>query len=71
MAKPKGDGKTKHEVKGRSPVRLNYKYKFEEEFGQPFNEWLEVIKSKSNEVLGNFIVKEDMALTTAFVSQEK
>jgi hypothetical protein len=46
MSEPKVDDKMKHEGKRRSLVRLNYKNKFEEEFGEPYNEWLEAIESK-------------------------
>jgi hypothetical protein len=58
MSKLKGNNETKYEVKGRSLVRLDYEYKFEE-FGEPCDERLEAIESKSNKVLGNFIAKED------------
>jgi hypothetical protein len=44
--------------------------KFEKEFGEPCGEWLGVIKSMSNEVLGNFAAKEDKALNTAFRSRK-
>jgi hypothetical protein len=71
MPEPKGDNKTKHEVKGRSLVRLDYKYKFEEEFSEPCDEWLGTIELKINEVFGNFIAKEDRALTVAFSGRIK
>jgi hypothetical protein len=35
----KNDGEMNHEVKSRSLVRLNYKYKFEEEFGEHCDKW--------------------------------
>jgi hypothetical protein len=71
MLEPKGDGETKHEVKGKRLVSLNYEYKFEKEFGKPCIKWLGLIVSMSNEVLGNFIIKEDRALSAAFGSREK
>jgi hypothetical protein len=70
-AELKGNGETKHEVKGKILVSLNYEYKFEKEFGKLCNKWLELIESMSNEVLGNFIIKEDRALCAAFRSREK
>jgi hypothetical protein len=32
-------------------VRLQYKYMFEEEFGEPCDEWLDSIEEKCNEIL--------------------
>jgi hypothetical protein len=45
---------------------LKYKYKFEREFGEPCDEWLDTIEAKCNKVLGNFVAEEDQALTTTF-----
>jgi hypothetical protein len=38
-------------------VRLWYKYKFETEFGEPCDEWLEAIEEKCNKILGNYSKK--------------
>jgi hypothetical protein len=45
MLELKGECDTKYDVKGRSLVRLSYKYKYEEEFGEPYDEWLDPIES--------------------------
>jgi hypothetical protein len=73
MPEPKSDGSKKHQEESGSLVRIRYmyKYKFETEFGEPSAEWLEVIESNCNEVLGTFIMKEDWALTAAFSGQAK
>jgi hypothetical protein len=53
MAKKKDGGK-KHEL-----VRLPYHFKFEKEFKKPYQEWLEMIETMCNEILGNYTKKED------------
>jgi hypothetical protein len=53
MAKKK-DGDKKHEL-----VRLPYHFKFEKEFKKPYQEWLEMIETMCNEILGNYTKKED------------
>lgn len=45
-------------------VRLKYTYKFESQFWEPCDEWLEAIEDKCNEIHRNFNKKEDEALTT-------
>jgi hypothetical protein len=35
-------------------VRLRYKYRFEDEFGEPSDGWLDYVQAKCNEILGNF-----------------
>lgn len=47
-------------------VRLKYTYKFESEFGESCDKWLESIEYKCNEILVNYNNKEDKALTVAF-----
>jgi hypothetical protein len=47
-------------------VRLKYTYKFESEFREPCDKWLESIEDKCNEILVNYNKKEDKALTVAF-----
>lgn len=57
MPDPKDDDSWKQEVRSGSLVRLKYTYKFRDEFG--------VVEAKCNEVLENFVEKEDEALTAA------
>jgi hypothetical protein len=45
----KKDGGKKHEL-----VRLPYRFKFEKEFNKPCQEWLEMIETMCNEILGNY-----------------
>jgi hypothetical protein len=49
-------------------VRLRYKHKFEEEFGEPCDEWLDSVKAKCNEILGNYSNPEVEALHQAFAA---
>jgi hypothetical protein len=53
----KKDGGKKHEL-----VRLLYRFKFEKEFKKPCQEWLEMIETMCNEILGNYTKKEDLPL---------
>jgi hypothetical protein len=46
--------KKKYEV-----VRLPYHFKFEKQFKEPCQEWLEMIETMCNEILGNYTIKED------------
>jgi hypothetical protein len=43
-------------------VRLRYKYKFEDEFGEPSDGWLDYVEAKCNEILGNYSKPEAEAL---------
>jgi hypothetical protein len=65
MPKKKEVGK-KHEL-----VRLAYRFKFEKQFKKPCKEWLEMIKTMCNEILGNYTKKEDQLMTAAFGTQRK
>jgi hypothetical protein len=60
MPKLKGT-KKKHEL-----VRLPYRFKFEKQFKAPCQEWLEMIETMCNEILGNYTKKEDQLMTAAF-----
>jgi hypothetical protein len=60
MSKKKEAGK-KHEL-----IRLAYCFKFEKQFKNPCKEWLDMIKTMCNEILGNYTKKEDQLLTAAF-----
>jgi hypothetical protein len=65
MPKRKEVGK-KHEL-----VRLPYRFKFEKQFKKPCKEWLEMIETMCNEILGNYTKKEDQLMTTAFDTRLK
>jgi hypothetical protein len=51
-------------------IRLSYKYKFEDEFGQPSDGWLDYIEVKCNEILGNYSKPKAKALQQAFVARK-
>jgi hypothetical protein len=53
MPKKKEEG-NKYEL-----VRLPYRFKFQKSFSKPFAEWLELIETMFNEILGNYTKKED------------
>jgi hypothetical protein len=52
-------------------VRLPYRFKFEKQFKEPCQEWLEMIETMCNEILGNYTKKEDQLMTAAFGAQPK
>jgi hypothetical protein len=52
-------------------VRLPYKFKFEKQFKGPCQEWLEMIETLCNEILGNYTKKEDQLMTIAFGTRPK
>jgi hypothetical protein len=65
MPKKKEGGK-KYEL-----VRLPFRYKFENQFKKPCNEWLEMIETTCNEILGNYTKKEDQLMIAAFDTRSK
>jgi hypothetical protein len=65
MTKKKG-GSKKHEL-----VRLPYRFKFKKEFKTPCQEWLEMIETMCNEILGNYTKKEDQLMTAAHPAKTK
>jgi hypothetical protein len=65
MPKMKGT-KKKYEL-----VRLPYRFKFEKLFKEPCQEWLEMIETMCNEILGNYTKKEDQLMIAAFGTQPK
>jgi hypothetical protein len=65
MPKLKGT-KKKYEL-----VRLPYRFKFEKQFKEPCQEWLEMIETMCNEILGNYTKKEDQLITAAFGTRPK
>jgi hypothetical protein len=52
-------------------VRLPYRFKFEKQFKEPCQEWLEMIETMCNEMLGNYTKKEDQLMTAAFGTRPK
>jgi hypothetical protein len=64
MSKLKGTKKNKL-------VRLPYRFKFEKQFKKPCQEWLEMIETVCNEILGNYTKKEDQLMTAAFGTRPK
>jgi hypothetical protein len=65
MSKKKEEGK-KYEL-----VRLPYQFKFQKRFSKPCTEWLELIETMCNVILGNYTKKEDQLMTAAFGAREK
>jgi hypothetical protein len=65
MPKMKGTEK-KYEL-----VQLPYRFKFEKQFKEPCQEWLEMIETMFNEILGNYTKKEDQLMTAAFGTRPK
>jgi hypothetical protein len=65
MPKKKG-GSKKNEL-----VRLPYRFRFEKEFKKPCQEWLEMIETMCNEILGNYTKQEDQLMTVAFGTRPK
>jgi hypothetical protein len=53
MPKKKEEGK-KYEL-----VRLPQHFKFQKTFKEPCTEWLELIETMCNEILGNYTKKEE------------
>jgi hypothetical protein len=49
------------------PTGLN----FRKNFSNPCAEWLELIETICNEILGNYTKKEDQLMTAAFGTREK
>jgi hypothetical protein len=52
-------------------IRLPYRFKFEKQFKEPCQEWLEMIETMCNEILGNYTKKEDQLMTAAFGTRPK
>jgi hypothetical protein len=59
----------KEEGKKYELVRL--RFKFEKQFKKPCTEWLEMIETMCNEILGNYTKKEDQLMTVAFGTRPK
>jgi hypothetical protein len=52
-------------------VRLPYRFKFEKQFKERCQEWLDMIETMCNEILGNYTKKEDQLMTAAFGTRPK
>jgi hypothetical protein len=65
MPKKKEVGK-KHEL-----VRLPYRFKFEKQSKKPCKEWLDMIETMCNEILGNYTKREDQLMSAAFGTRPK
>jgi hypothetical protein len=63
--------KLKGTKKENELVRLPYRFKFEKQFKEPCQEWLEMIETMCNEILGNYTKKEDQLMTAAFGTRPK
>jgi hypothetical protein len=50
---------------------LPYRFKFEKQFKEPCQEWLEMIETMCNKILGNYTKKEDQPMTAAFGTRTK
>jgi hypothetical protein len=57
----KKEGGNKYEL-----VRLPFRFKFEKQFKKPCTEWLEMIETMCNDILGNYTKKKDQLITAAF-----
>jgi hypothetical protein len=63
--------KLKGEKKKNELVRLPYHFKFKKHFKEPCQEWLDTIEVMCNEILGNYMKKEDQLMTAAFGTRPK
>jgi hypothetical protein len=52
-------------------IKLRYKYRFEDEFGEPCDRWLGSIEAKCKEILGNYNKPKVEALYRSTVAQNK
>jgi hypothetical protein len=66
-----GMPKLKGKKKKLELVRLPYRFKFEKQFKEPCQEWLEMIETMCTEILGNYTKKEDQLMTAAFGTRPK
>ena len=58
-----GIPKLKDEGNKLELLRLPYCFKFQDTFNGPCAEWLEMIETMCNEILGNYTKKEDQVMT--------
>jgi hypothetical protein len=67
----RGIPKKKEEGKKYELVRLPYCFKFQKRFKEPCTEWLELIETMCNEILGNYTRKKDQLMNAAFGTRPK
>ena len=53
-----GDAEDERNKEKNELVQLPYRFKFEKQFKQPCQEWLEMIETMCNEILGNYTKKK-------------
>jgi hypothetical protein len=66
-----GMPKKKEEGKKYELVHLSYHFKFQKIFKEPCIEWLELIETMCNEILRNYMKKEDHLMTATFGTRPK
>jgi hypothetical protein len=66
-----GMPKKREEGKKYELVRLPYHFKFQKRFKKSCTEWLELIETMCNEILGNYTKKEDQLMTAPFGTRPK
>jgi hypothetical protein len=66
-----GMPKKREEGKKYELVRLPYRFKFRKRFKEPCTEWLELIETMCNDILGNYTKKEDQLMLVAFGTRPK
>jgi hypothetical protein len=66
-----GMPKKKEEGKIFELVRLPYQFKFQDSFCDSCAEWLEMIETMRNEILGNYTKNEDQFMTAALGTRKK
>lgn len=71
MLEPKEDNPSRQETEKGGLIYLEYMSKFRNQFAELDDDWLYIIEAKCNDVLVNFVNKEDEALTTTFEAQVK
>jgi hypothetical protein len=66
-----GMPKKKEARKKHKLVCLAYRFKFEKQFKKPCKEWLDMIETMCNTILGNYTKKQDQLMTAAFGTHQK
>jgi hypothetical protein len=66
-----GMPKKREEGKKYELVRLPYRFNFRKRFKEPCTEWLELIETMCNDILGNYTKKEDQLMAAAFGTRPK
>jgi hypothetical protein len=66
-----GMPKKKEARKNHELVRLAHRFKFEKQFKKSCKEWMDMIETMGNEILGNYTKKEDQMMTAAFGTRPK